>query len=267
MEDYLQRAASVEPVTVEQVEAMVRERGEELYRLVLAANLGTQAIWFAVREGLADLRIEITTGVVEAATIPWELMCDPQSDSAISLRVKAFVRVQSNPNIAFVPVPSADEGRLRLLYVVCRPGGTQDVSLRAVANRLLQDLGGDLARFEITALRPPTFERLQEVLTDAKAAGRPFHIVHFDGHGVYEDLSKTTLADWLKAINALMLGGPHKGKHGYLLFEHPDSREKMRPVPGEELGKLLHDAGVPALILNACQSAMNEAAPPDSISR
>jgi hypothetical protein len=73
-------------------------------------------------------------------------------------------------------------------------------------------------------------------------------------------LSKTTLADWLKTIYALTLGGPRSGKHGYLLFEHPDSHEKMRPVPGDALGKLLHDTGVPVLVLNACQSAMHQAA-------
>ena len=171
----------------------MKRRGEELYTKVLAANMDTQAIWFAVREQLADLRVEITTGIAEAASIPWELMRDPQSDSAIALRVQSFVRVQSDPNISFVPVPPADEGRIRLLYIVCRPGGRNDVELRAVANRLLQDLGEDLARFDITALRPPTFEQLQKELTDAKAAGRPYHIVHFDGHGIYEDLSKTTL--------------------------------------------------------------------------
>ncbi len=183
----------MEAVTVEQIEAWMRARGEELYTKVLAANLDTQAIWFAVREQLADLRVEIATGIAEAAAIPWELMRDPQSDSAIALRVEAFVRVQSNPNLGFVPVPPAAEGRIRLLYVVCRPRGTDDVSLRAVANRLLQDLGSDLARFEITALRPPTFEQLQRALTDAKAAGRPYHIVHFDGHGMYEDLERHAL--------------------------------------------------------------------------
>ena len=260
MEDYLQRAASVERVMVEQIEATMRTRGEALYRMVLAANLDTQAIWFAVREQLADLRVEIASGVAEAAAIPWELMRDPQADSPIALRVKSFVRVQSNPSIGFVSVPPAGEDRLRLLYVAARPRGAGDVALRAVANRLLQDLGGDLARFEISALRPPTFERLQEVLTDAKAASRPFHIVHFDGHGVYEDLAKTGWADWLKALNALTLGGPRKGKHGYLIFEHPGSRDNVRPVSGEELGKLLHDSGVPVLVLNACQSAMHEAA-------
>ena len=77
-----------EAVTVEQIEAWMRARGEELYTKVLAANLDTQAIWFAVREQLADLRVEITTGIAEAAAIPWELMRDPQSDSPIALRVQ-----------------------------------------------------------------------------------------------------------------------------------------------------------------------------------
>jgi tetratricopeptide (TPR) repeat protein len=259
MEDYLQHAESVEAVHVEQIEQMIRQRGIELYDQVLIANRNTQAIWYAVREQLADLRIEISAGIAEAAAIPWELMRDPESDSAIAVRVKTFVRVQSNPNISFVSVPQAEDGRIRLLYVVCRPGGARDVPLRAIANRLLQGLerAGKRQNFDITALRPPTFKQLQETLTDAKEAGRPFHIVHFDGHGVHADLSKTTLADWLPRFSNLVLGG--KGKHGYLLFEQPNSVDKIRPVPGEELGSVLHDTGVPVLILNACQTAMHEA--------
>lgn len=89
MEDYLMRPEAAQAVQIEQIEACMRERGEELYTKVLAANLDTQAIWFAVREQLADLRVEIASGVPEAASIPWELMRDPQSDSAIALRVLA----------------------------------------------------------------------------------------------------------------------------------------------------------------------------------
>ena len=79
-------------------------------------------------------------------------MRDPESGSPIALRVNFFVRVQSNPNLSFIKVPEADNGRIRLLYVVCRPKGRDDVALRAVANRLLQDLGEDRARYDITAL-------------------------------------------------------------------------------------------------------------------
>ncbi len=128
-----------------------------------------------------------------------------------------------------------------------------------MANRLLQGLGEDRGRFAITALRPPTFEQLQKTLTDAKEAGRPYHIVHFDGHGIYADLTTTTLAAWLSGLSNLTLGGATAGKHGYLLFEHA-SEDKMRPVDGQTLGQLLHDNGVPVLVLNACQSAMHEAA-------
>lgn len=263
LEDYLQRAESVERVQVEQIESLMKQRGEELYNKVLTANQRTQAIWFAIREQLADLRIEITSGIAEAASIPWELMRDPQSNSAIALRVKAFVRVQSNPNISFVKVPKAHEGRIRLLYIVCRPSGGKDVELRAVANRLLQGLGEDRACYDITALRPPTFEALQKELKAAKKKRRPYHIVHFDGHGVYAELKDSVLKDWLAALNHLTLGSKPTGKHGFLLFESPESKYKMRPVDGQTLGQLLHDNGVPILALNACQSAMHEAdAPP-----
>jgi hypothetical protein len=259
MEDYLQRAETVEAIQIEQIESMMQRRGAELYTKVLAANQNTQAVWFAVREQLADLRIEISTGISEAAAIPWELMRDPQSGSAIALRVQAFVRVQANPNVSFVSVSRTHENRIRLLYVVCRPNGSNDVALRAVANRLLQGLGEHRARFDITALRPPSYEQLQKTLTDAKLAGQPYHIVHFDGHGIYADLSNTKLSGWLSGLSSLMLGGKSSGKHGYLLFEHTGTKENMRPVSGDELGKLLHDNGVPMLVLNACQSAMHEA--------
>jgi hypothetical protein len=260
LEGYLQRAESVTEEHVQQIEAMMRDRGIELFEKILEGDRTARRIFDRVVDDIADLRVEITTSVADAAAIPWELMHDPSLDSAIALRVKSFVRVQSEANLSFVKAPDTDElGRVRLLYVVCRPSGTNDVALRAVVNQLLQGLGDDLDRFDITALRPPTYEQLQKELTDAHEAGRPYHIVHFDGHGVYADLENSVLADWAKALSHLMLGADSKGKHGFLLFEHPDSEDKMRPVSGDQLGKLLHDNGVPVLVLNACQSAMHEA--------
>ncbi len=84
LEDYLQCAESVEAIHVEQIEKLMRACGEDLYNKVLTDNQNTQAIWFAIREQLADLRVEITTSIAEAASIPWELMRDPQSDPPIA---------------------------------------------------------------------------------------------------------------------------------------------------------------------------------------
>jgi len=260
MEDYLQGTDPAHAVEVEQVEACMRARGEELYNKVLAANGGTQAIWFAVREQLADLRIEIAAGIADAAAIPWELMADPQSKSPIALRVQSFVRVQSNANIGFVPVPEVKGDAIRILMAICRPGRERDIALRTDANRILQELGADRSRFEIKVLRPPTFEKLQSELNDAKKEGRPYHIVHFDGHGTYADLSDTTLESWLTTLNHLRRGDNAIGKQGFLLFEYPGNQNNMRPVDGHTFGQVLHDAGVPVVILNACQSAMGEAA-------
>lgn len=260
LEEYLQRAESVTAEHVQQIESMMRDRGVELFEKILEGNRDARRIFDRVVDDIAELRVEITTSVADAAAIPWELMRDPSLDSAIALRVKSFVRVQSEANLSFVKPPATDElGRVRLLYVVCRPRSTADVELRAVVNQLLQGLDDDLDRFDITALRPPTYEQLQKELTDAREAGRPYHIVHFDGHGVYADLEGTKLADWAALLSSVMLKADSKGKHGFLLFEHPDSEDKMRPVSGDQLGKLLHDNGVPVLVLNACQSAMHEA--------
>ena len=79
---------------------------------------------------------------------------------------------------------------MRILLVICRPQGGNDVPFRSVAIRLIRGLT-DSAReiFQLDVLRPPTFQRLEEVLRQAKAEGKPYHIVHFDGHGVYEDLN------------------------------------------------------------------------------
>lgn len=259
LEDYLDVADAVETVHVQQVEDLMKRRGEELYTKVLTGAQNQQAIWFAIRNQLADLRIEIATGVAEAASIPWELMRDPQSTSAIALRVKEFVRVQSNPNLDFVTVPEAPDHVIRMLMVICRPAHEEDLELRADANRILHEMGADRARYQIKVLRPPTFDQFRDELIDAKESGRPYHIVHFDGHGIYADLTDTVLEDWLATMDHLRGDDDTDSKHGFLMFEHAEAEDNTRPVDGHTLGQLLHDAGVPVVLLNACQSAMHEA--------
>ncbi len=125
LEDYLHKADVVEKVQVDQVEAFMEKRGIELYEKMLEGSRDVQRIFDRVLDELPDLRVEIKTEIVQAAAIPWELIRDPQSDSPIAVRVKSFVRVQSNPHVSFVDVPGVDDGRIRLLFVICRPGRTQ----------------------------------------------------------------------------------------------------------------------------------------------
>jgi tetratricopeptide (TPR) repeat protein len=82
----------------------------------------------------------------------------------------------------------------------------------------------------LEVLRPATFEQLAKRLREANAKGEPFHVVHFDGHGL----------------------------SGKVFFENPKLERNAQAVDAATFGKLLHETRVPLLILNACRSAANE---------
>lgn len=59
MEDYLLFGATAEQVVVEQVEAMMRARGIELYERILEGSRDVQRIFGRVLDDLAELRVMI----------------------------------------------------------------------------------------------------------------------------------------------------------------------------------------------------------------
>jgi hypothetical protein len=114
----------------------------------------------------------------EAATallsLPWELIHDEEG----YLFEKLGARVRRSP-----AVPRS--APLRVLLVSPRPEdeSTAYIDHRVSARPLVETLSrlGSLAKFKI--LEPPTFPELQAELSRAAAAGRQYHVVHFDGHG------------------------------------------------------------------------------------
>src|SRR5206468_7657067 len=82
----------------------------------------------------------------------------------------------------------ATDPPIRVLLVSPRPEDDRAGYLdhRTSARPLVEALAplGELA--ELTLLDPCTFPALQEELRRAQAAQRPYHVVHFDGHGVYD---------------------------------------------------------------------------------
>src|SRR5207302_5667382 len=102
----------------------------------------------------------------------------------------------------------------------------------------MEELGG-LVRVHV--LSPPTLAALSDELT--RTANQPYHVIHFDGHGVYD--------------RAVGLGG--------LCFENPQDIAKLDQrrhviVTTEELGPLLRDHRIPLVFLEACQTAKAEKA-------
>src|SRR5215472_9872064 len=168
LEDYLQYPLDPAPKVAARIESRLAELGAELFTAIFHSNDDVRDVWADIREELGDTRVEVACGVREATTIPWELLREPSADTPLSLRTRSFVRTisqaQQAPSLAL-----NGAGPIRILLVICRPGGRSDVPFRSVANRLLRGLGAtEREKVELTVLRPPTFERLSRALWDAK---------------------------------------------------------------------------------------------------
>ena len=156
--------------------------GDGLFRsLFEGAHQGIQ-LWAMIEPHLSATRVEVTTGISEATAIPWELIRNPHTGTFLALSVASFVRTQREAQITLATTGEAE--KVRILLVICRPQGGEDVPFRSVAGRLVTRLSDDARNaFDLDVLRPPTYEQLAETLRLAHERGRPYHVVHFDGHG------------------------------------------------------------------------------------
>ena len=247
VEEYAEYPFEPHPQRAARIEARLHDVGVELFNKLFAANEDTRFIWSEAARRLNDVRVEIVTDAEGATALPWELLRDPRTDTVLTLHAQAFVRAA--PKVSRKPLMLEPQTSIRILLVICRPSGGDDVPFRSVASRLLKSLSAEArAVFQLEVLRPPTFAQLAKVLSDAKSAGKPYHVVHFDGHGVYGspdllpvDMSKITYR----------VAGPQ----GFLLFESDTTTNRRELVHGTRLGELLVQTNVPLLVLNACRSA------------
>jgi hypothetical protein len=235
LEDYLEYPLDPSPVIAARVERRLRELGEELFGKLFPNGGGARSLWEQVRGRLGETRVEVATDLTGATAIPWELLCEPGTDTPVALRARSFVRVPQP--IGQAPLGADDQG-LRVLLVICRPRGDDDVPFRSVASHLVRLSGEARQALRLEVLRPPTLARLEHVLRAAADQGKPYQVVHFDGHGIYAD----------------------QPNRGYLVFEAPGVPGNRELVDGSRLGGLLVEAGVPVLVLNACRSAHAEIA-------
>jgi tetratricopeptide (TPR) repeat protein len=275
LEDFLQYPHDPAPKIAARIEKRMAQIGTELFKALFQSGDDARDLWATLRTRLNDTRIEIITTVAEATAIPWELIRDPKTDVPLALRARSFVHAQPQA-VQVLQVPQTGSGPIRILLVICRPGGRDDVPFRSVATHLIKGLSEDArAVFQLEVLRPPTFKQLGHVLRRAKAEGQPYHIIHFDGHGAFLNMEKLfrawkkntdeemmkQMAELLKidhdrfSPTAIYPRTPGQGDHGYLIFENPQSEFNYRMVDGQELGKLLVETDATVLVLNACRSS------------
>lgn len=194
---------------------------------------------------ISDADADMET-VRECATLllglPWELLQNGDTflfQGARPIRVRRRLPKTHGFDVPVVATP------IRILLVTARPEDDACGYLDHRASALplveaMEALGG-LVRIHV--LDPPTFSALREELDRARRARAPYHVVHFDGHGVYDRRAG--------------LGG--------LCFEDPQDAGKLETrrhvtIYTKDLGPLLSEHRIPLVFLEACQTAQAEKA-------
>lgn len=223
LEDYLQTPFGVYSDRGSRIAGQLADWGRALFD----SMLGTEQ----VRGEYADLHarglaeIVVRSEVPERLGLPWELMRAPGASVPLALDGIGITRCLA----AKSPDDSVDAAgeRLRVLMVISRPASIGDVGYQMIARPLLRSMASAHGGVDLEVLRPPTLEALAARLRDARDAGAPFQVVHFDGHGVAAD-------------------------EGALVFERPGGGADY--VPAGRLAGVLTSADVLVAVLNACQS-------------
>ncbi|WP_367130741.1 tetratricopeptide repeat protein [Saccharothrix sp. HUAS TT1] len=242
LEDYLRAPFGVYESRGPEVAGRLPGWGEAMFAAVFGAGAARDA-YVAVRSRMrGPAEIVVRSAAPGVLGLPWELMRDPAV--AAPLVLDGFELSRSVPSAAPGTTFEVGGDRLRVLMVISRPAGASDVGYRMIARPLVRTLEVVRGRVELVVLRPPTLAALERALAEAEDAGRPFQVVHFDGHGV------------LTGARAAGAGAPWSfaaDGEGVLAFERDDGGGADH-VPAERIGQVLACARVPLVVLNACQS-------------
>ena len=244
-----------------QVETNLIEWGKQLYAAALPAEHTGNVLqaWARIggnagRRFSIHLDAELEAGAPEADTqtareaatqllgLPWELLHDRDGYLFQGAQPTRVRRRLPNTRVLDVPVVSTP---IRILLVTARPedDACGYIDHRASALPLVAAMEALPGLVKLHVLSPPTLPALREELDRARRENKPYHVVHFDGHGTYDQ--------------QVGLGG--------LCFERPEDSGKLElrrhvTVFTTELGPLLRDHRIPLVFLEACQTAQAEQA-------
>ena len=212
--------------------------------LASEATCEVLAAWHALDAG-ASRRFSICVdGAGEAAgallALPWELLHD---GTRFWFQGEHGTRVRRRLPGAQAPASQRYALPIRVLVVSPRPEDVGYIDHRVSALPLVAAAEALPDQIHLHILQNPSFDNMQAELVRAQQAGAEYHVIHFDGHGVYD----------------AQVG------QGTLFFEHPNDGKKWENrrhqlIKADQLGALLHEHRIALVFLEACQSAMAESA-------
>jgi hypothetical protein len=228
LEEYMELPDGGAVTRAEGIEKQLQEWGRQLHDALFAAP-ENRAVLRRLLASPEPRELTLATDHSAVLRLPWELM----ADDAGSLAPRVSLRRQLETPEALIP--RTIKLPLRILYIVSRPEDAGFIDPRLTTRSLfaaLDPLGGNV---RLDFCRPPTLQRMGEMLREAQVAGDSYDVVHFDGHGTF--MPQTQL--------------------GALCFEQSDDGtgdSKTDLVPADRLGILLAQHQIPLVVLEACRS-------------
>jgi len=181
--------------------------------------------WYRdAQKNFFNLKLEIVSNDAAVLSWPWEALKSSQDGCFQALQCLIQRRLDSVGDI--LPLSNLPDDELNVLYIIARPKGDV-LDFQTQARPLIDFAKNEGWPIHIDVLRPPTFKRLEEVLEE-----KPYHIVHFDGHGNFNN------ADG-----------------GVLVFENDDGDHSADFVSAGKMGELLRRYNIPVMVFDACKSA------------
>jgi tetratricopeptide (TPR) repeat protein len=177
-----------------------------------------------------DASLWLTGPSGEFLSLPWELARRSIFTEPLGQRHRMTRALWPPPQLNPILLPRVK----RLLLIISRPTGSPGISFLLFARDLLRQMKSASRDIEVEVLRPPTFEAFCERVRAADEEGRPFDIVHFDGHGSIGDLG-----DGRGGVARLTFETSNGGAH------HIDGAGLLRGLAGRE---------IPLFVLAACHS-------------
>ncbi|WP_426004893.1 CHAT domain-containing protein [Paenarthrobacter sp. NyZ202] len=168
--------------TLPVAEVAVRDVGRQLFQSLFTREVyGTyRASLGAAQHAGQQLRVVLRLAAPELATMPWETLFDPETETYLC---------QTEPLLRHVPAPDYHQNPLdvapplRILGIVASPRDLPALDVQAEKDHLGRALAGpvDEGRVELVWTRSGTWDDIQSTLLSG-----PWHVVHFVGHGDYD---------------------------------------------------------------------------------
>jgi hypothetical protein len=214
--------------------------GERLFNSIIKDDQLTKVYgYLSSHHSLNPYEVIIQSSDPAFLDFPWEIIKDPGKPNPICIDAADISRVIpcNEPSFEF----ESKLSEFRILLVIARPDGLDDVDYRSIGRSLVENLAANEISLTVDLCRPPTFERLVEKIQLATRERRPYQVVHFDGHAVASGFG-------IKGSDT------SKFEEDCLVFESPRAGGPD-PVRASRFSSALRDGRVSLVVLNACRSA------------